>query len=209
MWAPLSVDELLRFVYEGTRPPRVIVIPEDNAHRYIKWGDDIYTLSEIHFHFGSESAPGAENVLAGVRYSVEVHYVTHEDKNWKHVAVVASLMEATSDLNSGFDPIIEVLSDIQYRDDYTELESDLNLAGLLPQDSGSYYYYVGSNAIPPCESGYIWWILKGIGRVGNQQLDEFMTLYSVGRSDASDSCLMGPNYRPTQDLDNRPIISSK
>ncbi|GBL87560.1 hypothetical protein AVEN_213243-1 [Araneus ventricosus] len=22
MWAPLSVDELLRFVYEGTRPPR-------------------------------------------------------------------------------------------------------------------------------------------------------------------------------------------
>ncbi|KAF8778570.1 Carbonic anhydrase 3 like protein [Argiope bruennichi] len=41
------------------------------------------------------------------------------------------------------------------------------------------------------------------------ELDTFMTLYSVGKDDASDSCLMGPNYRPEQSLDHRPIFSSK
>ncbi|GBO30822.1 hypothetical protein AVEN_265614-1, partial [Araneus ventricosus] len=42
MWAPLSVDELLRFVYEGTRPPRGTGI----AGRQLSSSDSTYLLRE-------------------------------------------------------------------------------------------------------------------------------------------------------------------
>ncbi|CAL1296595.1 unnamed protein product [Larinioides sclopetarius] len=180
----------------------VMITPEDDVDRYINWFNANFNLRSIRFHFGSESNPGAEHVISGVRYPMEIYYYM-EDNERNTTAILSTLMDVADEDNSAFGPIIDVLPDVTYRNDFTKLQSELDLSKLLPENIYHFYTYEGSISVPPCKPLSIRWILKDVGKIGGDQLNTFMTLYSVKKKDASDQCLMGPNFRPVQDLGSR------
>ncbi|CAL1296599.1 unnamed protein product, partial [Larinioides sclopetarius] len=188
----------------------VMITPGDHVQRTMKWMNKSFDLINIHFHFGTESDPGAENVVDGVRHTMEIQYYAYQEA-LKFDAILSTFMDADDDNNSELDPITEVLSKVMYRNDSTELKSDLYLINLLPKissDQDYYFVYEGFKAIPPCVPINLWWIFKDVGKVGKDQLDTFNALYSVEKDDASDDCLMGSNYRPLQKIGVRPVFSA-
>ncbi|CAL1301834.1 unnamed protein product [Larinioides sclopetarius] len=188
----------------------VMITLGDDVQRAMKWMNRTFDLRNIHFHFGTESDPGAENVINGVRHTMEIQYYVYQ-KELDVKVILSTFMDVDDDNYSALDPITEVLSEVMYRNDSTELKSDLYLSNLLPKISSVedyYFLYDGFKAIPPCVPVYLWVIYKDVGKVGKDQLDTFNALYSVEKDDASDDCLMGPNYRPLQKRDNRIMFTA-
>ncbi|GBL64750.1 hypothetical protein AVEN_96589-1 [Araneus ventricosus] len=110
--------------------------------------------------------------------------------------------------NQAFKPIVDVLSDVLYKDKSGRLRSSLNLNQLLPENPGSYYWYTGSLTTPMCTEDVAWFVLQTKQTIGQNQLNSFLKVYSVEKADRSSDCLLAPNNRPQQNLNGRVIYAS-
>ncbi|GBM99197.1 hypothetical protein AVEN_103354-1 [Araneus ventricosus] len=110
--------------------------------------------------------------------------------------------------NQVFKPIVDVLSDVLYKDKSRRLRSSLNLNQLLPESPGSYYWYAGSLTTPMCAEGVSWFVLQRQQTIGQNQLNSFLKVYLVEKEDRSSDCLLAPNNRPIQNLNYRAIYAS-
>ncbi|GBO17539.1 hypothetical protein AVEN_70021-1, partial [Araneus ventricosus] len=98
-------------------------------------------------------------------------------------AVVGVLVQMENKDNQAFKPIVDVLSDVLYKDKSRRLRSRLNLKKLLPENPASYYWYTGSLTTPMCTEGVAWFVLQNKQTIGQNQLNSFLKVYSVDKED--------------------------
>ncbi|CAL1296584.1 unnamed protein product [Larinioides sclopetarius] len=184
----------------------VTITPRDNVRRGITVQGKDYNLQNLHFHWGSEKYPGGEHTLNGRPFEMEAHFVHRSSDN--KTAVVGLLVQVAKRENREFKPIVEVLSDVLYKDESTSLESSLKLNQLIPKIPASYYTYTGSLTVPMCTEGVVWFVLTNKQTIGWKQLNSFLKVYSVRKEDRSSECLLAPNNRIPQNLNGRIIYAS-
>ncbi|XP_055945228.1 carbonic anhydrase-like [Argiope bruennichi] len=182
------------------------ITPKDDVARTIEVEGSVYTFQQLHFHWGSRYDQGSEHTLDGKRYALEAHFVHTNKEN--AIAVVGVFFQSSTHNSEGFEPIVEVLSDIPFKNDFTDLKSDLVLEELLPSNPSDYYHYDGSLTTPGCNEGVAWFILKGVMEMGEQQLAELRDLYSTTKDKDYAGCKLTDNYRPLQPLNDRVVIET-
>ncbi|GFT57132.1 carbonic anhydrase 9 [Nephila pilipes] len=177
---------------------------KDDVRRSISIENTEYVLQQFHFHWGSANRPGAEHTIDGFRHTLEIHFV---HSNGNQIAVVGVLVEVDSEKNAAFEPIVEVLPEVLYKDTSAQLQTPLVLSSLLPQNR-NFYRYTGSLTTPTCDEGVIWSVMEDILNIGQRQLDYFLKIYSVEQRYKNRACLLAGNYRPLQRRNGRIIYAS-
>ncbi|EFN75460.1 Carbonic anhydrase 9 [Harpegnathos saltator] len=126
-----------------------------------------YEIEQLHFHWGAKNNRGAEHVLNGLRYPMEMHIVhrslayanfsqalQHEDG----VVVVAALFQLQDEHNEHLRPFLERLPDVKWAHAELSVNISITLTSLIPSDTDVFYTYKGSLTTPPC-SEVITWII--------------------------------------------------
>ena len=141
-----------------------------------------YTLKSAHFH-----AP-SEHLVDGNGYAVELHLV-HADTGGG-LAVVGLLFGLGEP-----SPILEEILEAAPPPGGTAVGGFvLNAAGYLPAGR-SYYRYQGSKTTPPCDEPVDWYLIQQAQTISPGQANHLLELAG------------GPNNRPIQPTNNRPITT--
>lgn len=143
---------------------------------------DRFELKQLHFH-----AP-SENWVGGKRYAMEAHFV-HSDTEG-HLAVLGVMFEEGEE-----NPVIAELWKVmpEKTGAMHAPTSPFDPVNLLPQDR-DYYRFNGSLTTPPCTEGVRWLVTKAPLTVSKAQVEAFV------------SAIHGPNSRPVQDVNARPVL---
>ncbi len=144
-----------------------------------------YDLVQFHFHHLSETT------IKGQHTPLEGHLV-HKSKDGNLVVVAVLFNEGRAN-----DVLKTVWSNLP-KEEGTENKPatvEVSAAQLLP-DKHTYYTFPGSLTTPPCTEGVTWPVLAHRMTASKEQIDAFAALYPN-------------NYRPTQPLNGRTILSSK
>lgn len=143
-----------------------------------------YDLTEFSFH-----VPGLHG-FQGVAAEAEIHML-HRDAQGGHV-IVAVPLEAGERENRILDRILEYLP-TQPGERVRQRQVGINPLFLLPIDR-SYYRYTGSLVTPPCTEPVLWFVFREPLKVSSEQIRRI--------AEAT-----GPNARPIQPLNGRPVFS--
>jgi carbonic anhydrase len=141
-----------------------------------------FALRQFHFH-----AP-SENLIEGVSYALEGHFV-HENDNGD-IAVLA-VMYDVGDANADLATLWSVMP--ENKGGVYEFQQYINASSLLPSNH-EYYRFNGSLTTPPCSEGVLWLVMKDIHHVSQEQVDKFTAVMG------------GPNNRPVQPLNSRVVL---
>lgn len=144
-----------------------------------------WPLLQLHFH-----AP-SEHVLDGLLYPMEMHLV-HAGPDGKPGLVVGVLLAQGGENPALASLLLNLPKEKGARRD--DAASTVDLEKLLPPDR-AYLAYDGSLTTPPCTEGIRWFVLKGAGSVGGEQLGAFVSLPG-----------MSPSSRPVQPLGGRTVL---
>ena len=142
-------------------------------------------LLQMHFH-----AP-AENMIAGLRAPVDVHFV-HKAADGK-LTVIGVMLKVGSRRNAGWQPMVRVLrlSNIHTASEASEATTTFDWAAMLPKDRRS-YRFAGSLTTPGCTEGVSWIVMKQPVLLSAAQIAAFTGAYDN-------------NARPVQPINGRPI----
>lgn len=143
-----------------------------------------YKLLQFHFHTPSEEK------VDGKAYPLVAHAV-HKNADGK-LSVVGVLFKLGRE-NQTLKPVFSNLPSKE--GNKKTLDSDLNVADLLPKDKG-YYAFMGSLTTPPCSEEVRWQVLKAPVEISPSQLAAFKKLYKM-------------NARPVQPLNGRTVQASQ
>lgn len=140
-----------------------------------------YNLLQFHFHASSE------HQIDGSYSPMEMHLV-HQNQVTGALAVVGLMIEAGAE-NSD---LAEIFSNLPEHEGASyEVNSNINLTGVLPADLRT-YRYGGSLTTPPCSEGVHWNLIAAPIEFSAAQINAFTALYNH-------------NFRPIQDLNGRTI----
>lgn len=162
----------------------------------IKIGNDIFKLSEFHFHRPSEEA------VENHRFPMVLHLVHTKDGcevgDVGCAAAVAILIEQATPQDPVKDETNRLLKILfqNFPPPVGEKEGvKITLEGLLPRDykDAGYYRYDGSLTTPPCTENVTFYLLKPRLRFSAEQIEEFERRYP------------SPNARDIQPLNRREI----
>ena len=146
------------------------------------FGERTYQLETVTAHTPSE------HHIDGQSYPLELQLL--HSQTFGDVAVVSMLFDV-GDANSAVQEIIDNMSG---EVGTAEVTGVLNARDLMTRDLG-YYSYKGSMTAPPCAEPVDWFVMLEIGTVSQAQVDALQTV-------------TGPNNRPLQPLNGRPIANS-
>jgi carbonic anhydrase len=158
-----------------------------------------YYLMQFHFHSLSEhTVKGTHypNVKKG-HYPMEVHFVHNDNPTGPDgkLAVIALFIKQGTDENLSFKPIWNMISKAGSSPQI--LPGFNNINPLLPSnDQRQNYQYNGSLTTPPCSEGVRWFVLKKPVEMSKTQINLFQ------------KHAYNNNYRPTQPLNARHILST-
>jgi len=155
-----------------------------DAGSYASMNNIDYGLIQFHFHTGSE------HTIDGNRSPMEMHLV-HRDPNTGLLAVMGVLFEEGVS-NEVLEEYLDVLPETAAEEFISK--QTFKVTDLLP-DNLEFYTYNGSLTTPGCAEIVTWYVLKESITANATQLDRFREI-------------MGENFRPTQDLNDR-IVSTK
>lgn len=170
------------------------VIVENNGHTVqanalsgssITVGGVKSELLQMHFH-----AP-AENIIAGLRAPVDVHFV-HQAADGK-LTVIGVMLKVGSQRNAGWQPMVRVLrmQNISTASEASEATATFDWAAMLPNDRRS-FRFAGSLTTPGCTEGVSWIVMKQPVLLSAAQIAAFKGAYDN-------------NARPVQPINGRPI----
>jgi carbonic anhydrase len=141
-----------------------------------------FKLKQFHFH-----AP-SENHIEGKSFPMEAHLV-HADKAG-NLAVVA-VMFVEGEPNPSIASVWAYMPGIEGGKQL--LPSGVSAEGILPSNR-DYYRFSGSLTTPPCTEGVWWIVMKESVTVSKDQIEKFANVMG------------GPNNRPIQPLNGRPVL---
>jgi carbonic anhydrase len=148
----------------------------------LTFGGKAYVLKQFHFHTPSE------HTFDGKQQPMEMHLV-HQSEDGS-LAVIGILIKEGNVTNQNFEKIIANLPDAKGESKhFTDTTFDLKFN--LPNDNYA-YYYTGSLTTPPCGENVQWLVLRDMLTLTKEQIAAF-------------SSRIGPNNRPTQELNGRTI----
>ena len=112
--------------------------------------------------------------------------------------IIAVLFRKGDGINRFFDTITrKAIPDLENTADFPSsgVAFDLNLADVLPNlDSEEFYTYIGSLTVPPCTTNIYWTVVSSSITVSAKSINALTEAQG------------GPNIRPTQPLNGRPVI---
>nr|XP_055113764.1 carbonic anhydrase 4 isoform X1 [Symphalangus syndactylus]XP_055113765.1 carbonic anhydrase 4 isoform X1 [Symphalangus syndactylus]XP_055113766.1 carbonic anhydrase 4 isoform X1 [Symphalangus syndactylus]XP_055113768.1 carbonic anhydrase 4 isoform X1 [Symphalangus syndactylus]XP_055113769.1 carbonic anhydrase 4 isoform X1 [Symphalangus syndactylus] len=176
-----------------------------------------YQATQLHLHWSNFLHNGSEHSLDGEHFAMEMHIVHEKEKgtsrNVKEVqdpedeiAVLAFLVEAGPQVNEGFRPLVEALSNIPKPEMNTTM-AESSLLDLLPKEEKlrHYFRYLGSLTTPTCDEKVVWTVFQEPIQLHREQILAFsQKLYY----DKEQTLSMTDNVRPLQLLGQRAVIKS-
>ncbi|XP_012530254.1 carbonic anhydrase 9 [Monomorium pharaonis] len=170
-----------------------------------------YEMEQLHFHWGIKNNRGAEHVLNGVRYPMEMHIVhrnmaypdiSHALQHEDGIAVVAVFFQLQEEDNELLQSFINKLPDVQWANTELLINMSFALASFIPLNTDIFYTYKGSLTTPPCSEVVIWIIFAIPVPISFRQMNMFRKL-SNGEE------ILGDNYRLLQDIGQRKIYTRR
>ncbi|XP_037308579.2 carbonic anhydrase 12 [Pungitius pungitius] len=176
-----------------------------------------YTAAQLHLHWGSSGrVAGSEHTVNSKQYAAELHIVHFNSDKYATIsmavdksdglAVLGALIEV-GEFNPAFEKFLRFLNGFKYKGQKVQVPG-FNIRELLPPRLDEYYRYDGSLTTPPCYPSVLWTVFRNPITISRMQFLALATsLYS---SNVQDSALvpLNVNYRRTQPLDNRVVLTS-
>ncbi|XP_025830338.1 carbonic anhydrase 15-like [Agrilus planipennis] len=172
-----------------------------------------YQFESLHFHWGEKNDLGAEHILRGKRYPMEMHMV-HRNKNYptmeeamKHadgLTVLAFFYKLDENDNKQLDQLVKHLPRVYAPHANITLTETFALASLIPSSEKrrSYFMYNGSLTTPPCSEAVTWIVYSNPMPVSEVQLNKFRSMFGHD----SHTKLIN-NFRYVQDIGSREVIA--
>lgn len=154
--------------------------------------DTPFETRGAHFHWGYNDHQGSEHQLNGKKYPLEMHMVTQDHQG--NYRVVGYFFEIGKQNNTGFEPIIEAVRNIEKSEN--QLTFGIDFSNIVPNDKANYYSYKGSFTTPPCTEGVVFHIMKETIKISQKQLEAFHGLE------------LKLNFREPQPLNERELRKS-
>ncbi|XP_072536313.1 carbonic anhydrase 14 isoform X2 [Salminus brasiliensis] len=179
-----------------------------------------YSAVQLHLHWGNGIgvATGSEHTIDGQGASAELHVVHYNSELFANMsqaktqgnglAVLGVLIEAGSETNHAYAQIFNYLGRIRYAGQRVAIPA-FDVQTLLPRDLSRYFRYNGSLTTPPCYQSVLWTVFAEKVKISHYQLLKLETVLYSSRSTApTEPIPMQDNYRATQPLNHRPVLSS-
>nr|BAU68125.1 carbonic anhydrase [Nasutitermes takasagoensis] len=176
-----------------------------------------YKLQQFHCHWGSSSDKGSEHTVDGQSYAAELHLVHWNSSKYADCGEAADYPDGLTVLgvllkvgakNPELQKVIDLIPSISHRGEKTEVKEAIDPAKMLPKTL-SYWTYLGSLTVPPCNESVTWILFKEPVEVSEEQLAAFRSLrcYKRGEECPCDEVdgLLISNYRPTLPLGTREL----
>ncbi|XP_023311345.1 putative carbonic anhydrase 5 [Anoplophora glabripennis] len=161
-----------------------------------------YQLDHLHFHWQSE------HTLEGHRFPLELHLV-HYGKDYgslsnavRHpqgVAVFAVMFELSPDDDEEFQPLLNIIAELQNNVGTPRQLAEFNVKNFLPRDTAGFYRYEGSLTTPDCNEGILWTVFTNTIPISAKQVKIFEAMHD------DHNALLEHNYRSLQSLNGRDV----
>ncbi|XP_012784140.2 carbonic anhydrase 4 [Ochotona princeps] len=184
-----------------------------NSQVFIEGGglDAEYQATQLHLHWSSGYNNGSEHSVDGKHFAMEMHVVHQKQTSRSEAsgsddtAVLAFLVEEGPTVNEGFDPLVNVLSNVSTPG--TNATVNLSLWDLLPPEDklGHYFRYFGSLTTPECSENVVWTVFQQHISLHRNQILAFSTKLFY---DDHQQHNMTDNVRPLQSLGDREVYTS-
>ncbi|XP_059505013.1 carbonic anhydrase 14 isoform X2 [Stegostoma tigrinum] len=168
-----------------------------------------YLASQLHFHWGSDTSPGAEHTVDGTQYAAEMHIVHFAAKyeslanaaqEADGLAVLAILFQVGAQDNKNYKHIFDKLQDAVEGATIKIPGFDINT--LLPSQLYRFFRYNGSLTTPPCFQTVTWTVFNETVLISQVQLDKLKTSLKTGHR------TLDSNFRQVQPLNRRIVFAS-
>ncbi|KAL0985207.1 hypothetical protein UPYG_G00154100 [Umbra pygmaea] len=178
-----------------------------------------FTAIQLHLHWGNGS-PGSgasEHTINGQRTAAELHVVHYNSELYPNMsvaktqpdglAVLGVLIETGEEANPAFWNILNYLVHIRHAGQSVSIPA-FDIQSLLPSNLGRYYLYNGSLTTPPCFQSVLWTLFTETIKISRTQLTKMETVLYTTKEEDTSHVLMQDNYRATQPLNGRMVLSS-
>lgn len=218
-WAPMGFFQEPPLTFDGPFPRSVT-----NTGRIVKIYVEGYSISGaglpgtfnidcFEVHWGADSTRGSEHTVDGRQYAGELHMVYYSanysdfeaaSSNPKAVGTSAWFIEETAESNMGWEPVTNVLNEIQYAGSEYEFPEAFEPGFMVAADFNRFFRYHGSATYPGCQEGRIWSVFTDTVKMSSEQLDAFR---SLSMSEEPQEEPLGDNFRPVQPLNDRDVYN--
>lgn len=177
-----------------------------------------YRLDQFHCHWGNSEQQGSEHTVDGMFYSAELHFVHYNMEKYhtmskaaRHpdgLVVLSVFLDAQPNHHNHaeLDKIVANLKFIPLKGDHAIIKQAVRIENLLPANR-SYWSYQGSLTTPPYLESVTWFVLKQPIRCSTSQIERFRALKSNLRPDDEEQVFITSNFRKTQPLNGRTVIT--
>ncbi|XP_034163142.2 carbonic anhydrase 14 [Pangasianodon hypophthalmus] len=178
-----------------------------------------FSAVQLHLHWGNgvSVATGSEHSIDEQSASAELHVVHYNSELYSNIseaktqenglAVLAVLIEAGDETNQAYANILNYLGRIRYAGQRVLIPA-FDVGTLLPRDLSCYFRYTGSLTTPPCHQSVLWTIFGEKVKISHSQLLKLETVLYSSRPGSPNPKPLQDNYRTTQPLNNRTVLSS-
>ncbi|XP_047403651.1 carbonic anhydrase 4 [Sciurus carolinensis] len=177
-----------------------------------------YRATQFHLHWSKELDRGSEHSLDGEHFAMEMHIVHEKEKRTRsnekdnqdpkdEIAVLAFLVQEGDNVNQGFQPLVEALSQIP-RPEMSTTMRESSLLELLPKEEKlrSYFRYLGSLTTPNCTESVVWTVFEEPIQLHKDQILAFSQKLYYNKQQTLE---MKDNIRPPQRLGDREVSRSR
>uniref|UniRef100_A0A0N5A923 Carbonic anhydrase n=1 Tax=Syphacia muris TaxID=451379 RepID=A0A0N5A923_9BILA len=159
--------------------------------------DQVYQLSQYHFHWSQTDDAGSEHTVNGHRYPGELHLVHIGAENPEKIAVLAVFLELSNN-DKALKEECNIMERVHLPSKFYTIPN-IKMEDKLPANKSSFWRYNGSLTTPPCTECVTWTVFTEPISITKQQLEEFRKVQD------SPGHLLEKNYRPVQKLNEREV----